>query len=174
LGAEYLDFGFMYEQTTMMGMYRAATTASNVVMFRLNLLHREIEVTFQITFRDQKAQGSKPEGSDPKTARSVRIQDYVFVIPLAQATVIHQMVSGHQSALLLSLETPPNFYRKYDGMHSHQPGAMFWNRRNALFRQTDIMYDPRKLKDAPLTLKKTRPTIDIGKRGGAAILWQIE
>ena len=155
----------MYEQTTMMGMYRAATTASNVVMFRLNLLHREIEVTFQITFRDPKGQGSKPGGSDPRTAKPMRIQDYVFVIPLAQATVIYQIVSGQQSALLLSLETPPSFYRKYDGIHTHQSGATFWNRRNALFRQTDIIYDPRKLKDAPLTLKKTRPTIDIGKLG---------
>jgi len=163
LSAEYLDFGFLYEPTTMMGMYRANTTASNVVMFRLNLLHREIEVTFQITFRDPKAQGSRVEGSDSRPGKPIRIQDYVFVIPLAQATVIHQMESGQQSALLLSLETPPNFYRKYDGMYTHQPGATYWNRRNALFRQTDIIYDPRKLKDAPLTLKKTRPTIDIGK-----------
>lgn len=147
----------------MMGMYRAATTASNVVMFRLNLLHREIEVTFQIIFRDPKSQGGKPEESDLRSARSIRIQDYVFVIPLAQATVIHQIESDHQSALLLSLETPPNFYRKYDGLYTHQAEATYWNRRNALFRQTDIIYDPRKLKDAPLTLKKTRPTIDIGK-----------
>ena len=146
-----------------MGMYRTATSSSSPVTFCLNLLHREIEVSFDIVFQDPTVQAKNGPGPNRTSGKYTRTEKYIFVIPLAQAGQFHQIVTDEKSVLLFSLDTPPNFYRKYNGSDTHQPGATFWNRRNALFRQTDILYDPRKLKTAPLTLKKSKPTIDIGK-----------
>ncbi|MCJ1473449.1 hypothetical protein MMC13_002100 [Lambiella insularis] len=162
LPAESVDFGFMHEPATMMGMYRVVSTASSTVNFRLNLLHREIEVSFEIIF-DPRALTRNGLGRHEQDAKHVRIQHYKFVIPLAQAVVIHQVTSGQKSALLMSLETPPNFYRKYPEAGTHTEGATYWSRRQSFFRQTDIMFDPRKLKEAPVALKKVKPTIDIGR-----------
>ena len=147
---------------TMMGMYRTTTSSANAVTFCLNLLHREIEVSFDVVFKAPQAKAKDGTGSSRASGKYSRFQKYIFVIPLAQAGHLHQVVANGKSALLLSLDTPPNFYRKYDESETHQPGAIFWNRRNALFRQTDISYDPKKLKVAPLTLKKSKAVIDIG------------
>ena len=147
LTAESLDFGFMFQPTTMMGMYRTTSGPSSPLTFRLNLLRREIEVKFNA------AVGKKP----------VRDQKYMFTVPLPQASVIYQVSSGKNSGLLLSLETPPNFYRIYDEADTHREGDTYWTRRNALFRQTDIVPDTKKLRTVSLTLKKTKPIIDIGK-----------
>lgn len=161
LPAESVDFGFMHEPTTLMGMYRVVSSTSSGVNFRLNLLHREIEVSFDIVF-DPRAPTRTGLGRHQLDERNARTQHYKFVIPLAQAVIIHQIVSEQSSALLLSLETPPNFYRRYPEAGTHQVGAMYWSRRHSLFRQTDIMSDPRKLRDAPVALKKLKPIIDIG------------
>lgn len=162
--AEYLDFGFMYEPSTMMGMYRVHPTSSTAVTFRQNMVRREIEVTFQLILSPS-SNVFRQEISAPLEAskKSARIHDYSFVIPLAQPLIFHQLESGPKSVILISMETPPNFYRKFDPADTHQPGATFWTSREALFRQTDIVYDPRKLRAAPLTLKKTKPIVDIGK-----------
>jgi RNA-dependent RNA polymerase len=146
----------------MMSMYKAATTSSTAIKFRSDFLRREIEVEFQIIFRDMK--DSIPVTTDGTTAeRPGRIQDYVFTIPFAQTTVLHDVGSEGKSALLLSLDNPPNFYRKYDAEFTHDLEATFWSRRNTLFRQTDITFDPRKLRQEPITLKKARSIIDIGE-----------
>ena len=146
-----------------MGMYRTTTSSSNPVTFCLNLLHREIEVSFDIVFQDPTVKAKDGSESNRTSGKYVRTQKYIFVIPLAQAGQLHQIMTDGRYVLLLSLDTPPNFYRKYNESDTHQPGATFWNRRNSLFRQTDILYDPRKLKAAPLTLKKLKPIIDIGR-----------
>ena len=134
-----------------MGMYRTRPTKSTGIRFQQDMTHREIEVSFPIVV------------PDPKPGNPSRMEDYCFVIPLAQPVAMHQIETGRRCVLLVSLEGPPNFYRKYDEGKTHQEEATSWNRREALFRQTDIMFDPRILRTAPVTLKKSKPIIDIGE-----------
>ena len=146
----------------MMGMFRTTSSSSNPVTLRLDLLHREIVVGFDITFTNPRMATKIGSGLSQNKEEYTRTENYTFVIPLAQATIVHQMKLGTTSALLFSLETPPNFYRKVNESVTHSEAA-FWSRRYALFRQTDITFNPLKLRTVPLALKKTKPTIDIGE-----------
>ncbi|MCJ1416306.1 hypothetical protein MMC32_002641 [Xylographa parallela] len=162
LTAESLDFGFMHEPTTMMGMFRTTSSLLSPVTLRLDLLHREIVVGFDVTFMNPRMPTKVGPGPSQNKEEYTRTESYTFVMPLAQAAIVHQVNMGSKSALLFSLETPPNFYRKVNESVTHTE-APFWSRRYALFRQTDITFNPLKLRAVPLALKKTKPTIDIGR-----------
>ena len=170
LVAESLDFGFMHEPAIMMGMFRTTSSLSSPVTFRLDLLHREITVGFDVTFTSPRPPTRTSSRPAQNAEEYTRAENYTFVMPLAQAAVVHQVNSESKSALLFSLETPPNFYRKVKESDTHTE-ATFWSRRNALFRQTDITFNPLKLRAVPLALKKTKPTIDIGERHMQLDMW---
>ena len=152
----------MHEPTTMMGMFRTTSSLSSPVTLRLDLLHREIVVGFDVTFTNPRMTTKVGSGPSQNQEEYTRIENYTIVMPLAQAAIVHQVNLGSKSALLFSLETPPNFYRKVNESITHTE-ATFWSRRHALFRQTDITFNPLKLRAVPLALKKTKPTIDIGE-----------
>ena len=134
----------------MLGMYRARPTATTGIRFQQDMTDREIEVSFPVLVQD------------PKTGDPDRVENYCFMIPLAQPVMMRQLETGRHFVLLVSLESPPKVYRKYDEEKTHQPDTPSWNRKDALFRQTDIIFDPRTLRKAPITLKKSKPIIDIG------------
>ena len=45
---------------------------------------------------------------------------------------------------------------------SHMAGNLTWSEFDTWYRQTDIVYDPRRLENAVVSLKKELPVIDIG------------
>lgn len=171
LNASCIDFGFMHEPEAMMAMYRVMPSFQSAISFRVNLHHREIDVAFQIVIEDPRVRAWKLSQRNaekrtpiPPTYGSLdRTEDLCFKIPFAQPFVVHEVSKGKQTVLLISLETPPNFYRKYGEGHTHDPNSNFWSHMHAWFRQTDILYDYRKLKTAPLTLKKPGSIVDIGR-----------
>ncbi|RAL67814.1 hypothetical protein DID88_008541 [Monilinia fructigena] len=63
----------------------------------------------------------------------------------------------------MQLDSPPQFYRWRDDRDVTLPGALSWTEWDSWFRQTDIVYDPFMLVDAPIALHKERPVIDIGR-----------
>lgn len=161
--ADSVDFGFMYDQTTMMSIYRTVPTPQTEIQFRQNMLRRELVIEFQINIRD------------PRTARSQapipqqlgkynRTETIRFRIPFSQLNVIHKVKDDQNKiGLLISIETPPRFFRKLDEAKTHEERSRYWTENDAWYRQTDIVYNPNHLKSSALTLKKTQPIIDIGK-----------
>jgi hypothetical protein len=143
----------MYKPKTMMGMYRAQSAAG--VGFSLDLSHRELEVTFQILYESARLPAKHRVAGDI-------LQDYKFVVSLAQPLTAHEMVSGHQRALVISTDDPPNFFRKFNEAETHNIESMKWSVRDAWFRQTDITHGQKRLKYKPISLKKDDPIIDIG------------
>ena len=163
LKAACLDFGFMYEPTTMMAMYRVKPSPPTGIVFRQSMLHREIDVCFQLDIQDPRMENPKPLKTPARIGKLNRTETFRFRIPFAQPLVVHEISTATETVLLISMESPPNFYRKFDEAATHEVGANFWTHTDAWFRQTDILYDPRKLREAPLTLKKAKPIIDIGR-----------
>ncbi|KAI9819235.1 MAG: hypothetical protein M1827_007391 [Pycnora praestabilis] len=166
LNAESLRFGFMFDPSTMMAMHTVQAGKDTNVSFALNLLRREIEVQFRMRYE------SSNEGQkvlvDPSSESSVadRIVNLRFRVPLAQIQTIHKVQLGSKRlGIVFSLDSPPNFYRQvYQVEVTHDDKATFWSEWDTWYRQTDIVYDPKELKSASITLKKTKPIIDIGKQ----------
>ena len=178
LKGDCLDFGFMYEPATMMAMYRVQPSAQSQIIFRQSMLHREIDISFQLDIRESRLDSPVSPKAFTGTGKRDRIETLRFRIPFAQPFIVHEVGTSAQPVLLISTECPPRFYRKFDEAATHEMGANYWTHQDAWFRQTDILYDTRKLRDAALTLKKSRPIIDIGifnlycaaKRGEANVI----
>ena len=160
----------MYEPTTMMTMYRATSTSQIPISFALNLFHRELVVTFPSYRRD--IQISAQERSSPNTGSRLQQSDdpsiyqpFRFIIPFSQLHTLREVQDKANTVLLVSMETPPSFYRKLDEVLTHDLASNRWSARDAWFRQTDIVYKPGELQNAPLTLKRNKPIIDIGTLG---------
>ena len=166
--AASLNFGVMLDQAAMMTMCTAQPTPNTKITFRQDMLRREITVEFPMEIRDARENQKTAKGS--QVGKYNRTDCFRFHIPFSRLRQIHQIQSrADQMVLLITLETPPNYYKQIDSDHSHDNGR-FWKDNDAWYRQTDVVYAPHYLRDKPLTLQKTRPIIDLGK----ALLTKIE
>ena len=155
----------MYDSTTMMGMYRVNSATKGDIRFRQRMQYREIDIQFQVVIRDSRPQIlGGPHMRDPKIGKHDRTEMVLFRIPFAQVQVIHKVdTTDNKIILVISMETPPSFFRKINEEDTHDASAKSWTEKDTWFRQTDIVYNPSYLKRSSLTLKKTKPIIDIGK-----------
>ncbi|KAL8835144.1 MAG: hypothetical protein Q9170_003449 [Blastenia crenularia] len=146
LYADSLEFGFMYDPQTMMTMHTVNSSERAGIRFKQSMLYRETVVDFGINVNGQ--------------AESFR-----FSIPFAHLETIYQADAGNDDKveLVVSLPTPPRFYRKLDEKDTHEAKARYWSEKDAWYRQTDITHFPADLKTSPVALKKPRPIIDIGR-----------
>lgn len=162
----------MYDAVSMMTMSAAHHTSRGDITFTLNLLRREIDVQFQFRIEDprinfvkeQRAQGKEPI-KHKDLGKHNRYDHLRFRIPLAQLNLVHEIShTDEKREFLITLEAPPNFYRKTGQIEeTHEDSTLFWKDWDAWYRQTDVVYSSKDLRSAPLTLKKSRPIIDIGK-----------
>ncbi len=160
--ADSLDFGFMFDSKTMMCMHEVKSAPSIGIQFRQNMLRREIAVEAQILIQDWRP----PPGDGthvPKFGKHNRIETYQFRVPFSQMQMIYRIQSENDKIIfLISLETPPRFFRKVPEIDTHDENARFWSQNDAWYRQTDIVYNPNHIRLSPLTLKKSKAVIDIG------------
>ncbi|KAL9600633.1 MAG: hypothetical protein Q9219_003066 [cf. Caloplaca sp. 3 TL-2023] len=146
LVADSLDFGFMYEPQTMMAMHSIVSTERTTIRFQQKMLYREIAIEFGLIVGTQ-------------------AELFRFTVPFDQLDTIHRVDTGGEKRieLLVSLPAPPRFFRKLNENDTHEVKARYWSQNDAWYRQTDITHFPADLKDSPVTLKKARPIIDIGR-----------
>ena len=160
--AESLDFGMMLDDITMMKMCTIFPNFETEIAFRQNSLHREITVEFPMRILDPRTNQGNHGG--PSMGRHDRAECFRFCIPFSQMKTIHRIgMEENKMVLLISLPTPPKFFKLIDKAQSHDDTAKFWRDRDAWYRQTDVVYDPSHLKKKALTLQKTKPIIDLGR-----------
>lgn len=164
--AESVEFGFMYDPKTMMTMYRADQPPRAGIQFRQDLVHGEVVIQFQISIRDPHVPrpGSSNISPIPDLGKFDRKETIRFSVKYPQLQVIHKVRdSPDKIGLVISLETPPKFFRKWDEVNTHEENSKYWSQFDAWYRQTDIVYNPAILKKSAITLKKSLPVIDIGE-----------
>lgn len=164
----------MYNETMMMVMRSSESVAGSKVVVELNLARKIVDIQFDLCITDPRGEGAPAvdralalrRGADDIGAFN-RTEKYRFRIPLDQLQRVQEVEETPSKRFwIISLETPPNFYRKAAGPlleASHEKGALFWGEWHTWYRQTDIVYDPRELRTVALSLKKTKPVIDIGE-----------
>ena len=144
-----------------MGMYRVHSAFQAEILFRQNMRHQEVIVEFHIKIQDPRpVDNARNVSLHGKYNRNETLR---FNIPFSQLQVIHRVKDDEDKvALLISLETPPRFFRKWNEANTHEEGGTYWSQNDAWYRQTDIVYNPGIFKSSPLNLKKNLPIIDIG------------
>ena len=160
LYAESVDFGIMFNQTTMMIMRTVLPMGKIGIEFSINVLRKEISVEFPMDIVDPRANPNNPNTQKGKYDRKELFQ---FRIPFTQLKVIHQIATEESKlVLLVSTETPPKFFKQVDPYISHNDKEVKWGDNDAWYRQTDILYVPNALKKSPLTWRKANPILDLG------------
>ncbi len=145
-------------------MNRVEASDSTAVSFGLNLLRKEIDVQFELAMTDPRYKET-PSNQEPDLGKLDRRDKFRFRLPLAQVNKIFELEVGSEKRIIfITLENPPNFYRRARNLDStHEEASNYWGDWDTWYRQTDVVYDPRQLKLRPLTLKKTKPIVDIGR-----------
>lgn len=154
-----IDFGLMYDQKNMMSMNQVGEAHRAEIQFRQDLTRREVVVQFQINIRDPRTNPQIPDLGKLNRTEKIR-----FSIKYPQLQEVYKVRDDKDiTELVISLETPPKFFRKLDEVITHEDGSKYWNDNDAWYRQTDIVYDPDHLKKSAIVLRKKLPIIDIGK-----------
>ena len=163
LSAESVDFGFMIDPLSMMVMHTSRAKAMRKIKFRLKMLYRSIEVEFPVYIPNSLPSGRAQLGSSVDDQRS-REETFCFRIPFSQLKVIYEVpAKDNMIMLLISLDTPPAYYRELDGRDTHDSESRYWTEDDAWYRQTDIVCSPAELRTRPVALRKPKPIIDIGR-----------
>jgi hypothetical protein len=125
-----------------MTVMRSLDESETVVL--LNLLRKELVIHFSHIVR--------------KTRESYKIQ-----IPLVQIEGLMEVAAGEdRMSLILPLDGPSLYFRKLHNIDITFDDSRRWNERKTWYRQTDMIEDPRSLKNVPLELRKRNPIVDIG------------
>ena len=138
----------------MMTMKTVRSQYDGSLTFSLDLLRQKLDIKFvcPISFTEAHA------GSD---------RYFRFFIPLAHLDRIFEVkMDDDRVAIVIPLNHPPAYHRRlHDVGISHDESSTHWTEFRAWYRQTDIVheYDRADLKSLPVTLRKSKAVIDIGK-----------
>jgi RNA-dependent RNA polymerase len=126
---------------TMLIKTTKRTTPRGTVRMILDLGRREIDIRFPSIY-------------------SEKTREYKFLIPIDQVFNLSQFQSQNDTttSFILTLRTPPHFYRKLSGGISatHDDAAFNWREEESWLRQTNVLsnqYEVAQLKARPVTLK---------------------
>lgn len=141
LGAESIDFGVLVAPNTMLVKRTKHSTSRGAVKMVLNLGRREIDIRFPSVYSD-------------------KTREYKFIIPIDQVFDLSQFQAPNdtRTSFILTLRTPPHFYKKLsDGIAAtHDNAAFNWREEDSWLRQTNVLgneYEVAQLKARPITLK---------------------
>lgn len=152
---ESLNFGFMYNEHEMMTMKAIQSVTEDSLAFSLDMLRLKLDIKFSCNIKISEAD----QGVD---------RDFRFFIPLNHLERIFEVKQKDERlAIIIPLNYPPAFYRRLQDVSiSHDDSSSHWSEYRAWYRQTDILHenDRADLKRAPITLRKSKAVIDIGRR----------
>ncbi|RDL36081.1 RNA-dependent RNA polymerase [Venustampulla echinocandica] len=168
LSVSTLHFGLMMQPQSMMLLQTVKQNSrSDELTFIVDLVRKRLTAEFMFEHRDARARDTTTDlVVDSRPGKYDRMNKYMFQIPFEQLKVIHRVNSDDGSfKLAISLDSPPQFYRKRDqDKDCHPTDSLVWSEfDDGWFRQTDIVYNPWELRGAVVTLHKPRPVIDIGR-----------
>ena len=151
----HVDFGVMQDEDTMQICRSLPPTLNYPADLIVDLQHKEVTITFCL---------DPTVSTTRQNAAATSYRQYKMCIKLAQIQKAFYISQGpDEMSLVISTELPPEVFRKTrDIKKTHGCDSLFWNERQAWFRQTDIDSNPT-ARRSPVQLKKDTPLIDIGR-----------
>ncbi|CAL3968152.1 unnamed protein product [Diplocarpon coronariae] len=154
LYASAIRFGVMVTPESLMVLRSVYPMAHHDTQLVVDLYKKRITATFSYKFLDPHNPASDCN----------RVNKYMFQIPFSQLKMIRRMDSDAKFSLIISLDSPPLFFRRLEETRgTHSDVSLQWKAWDTWYRQTDIVLDPRSLQKQKVTLPKSQALIDIGR-----------
>ncbi|KAL4970044.1 RNA dependent RNA polymerase-domain-containing protein [Aspergillus stella-maris] len=146
-----LDIGILIDETTMVPMRTVGSTTSGNAYVALNLKYKELLVYFDIP--------------TPSAGNQVPPQKYRLKVPFSQLEKFYQVKNPSTRSIshFTILSSPPMYHRRITNLDRTFIEETSWKESDAWFRQTNIVHNPDKLADLPISLRRQNPIIDIGR-----------
>lgn len=123
----------------------------------LNLNRRELVVFFQLAIFNHRRAAKDVEDT---------FHEYRLRVPFAQLTRLLQTENKSSESIshIMTLDAPPIYHRRLKDLSStfSEPGNS-WRDADTWFRQTDIVHVPEELTRLPISLRKHKAIINIGR-----------
>ncbi|KAL4953606.1 RNA dependent RNA polymerase-domain-containing protein [Aspergillus filifer] len=146
-----MDIGILMDETTMMSMRTVGSTTSGNAYVALNLKYKELLVYFDI--------------STPSAGSRLPPQKYRLKVSFSQLERFHQTKDPSSRGIshFTFLSSPPLYHRRITNLDRTFMEATSWRESDTWFRQTNIVHNPERLADLPISLRRQNPIIDIGR-----------
>lgn len=152
----------MLGESKMLVLKQISPTEKLGITFQMKMQHHEIEVEFMLRIEDWRRSDSGNRHTD--VGKFDRNEQVKFRIPFSQMNSIRcSPIDNKKFAWVFSLETPPKFFKKIANLALQQEDSLSYRENDFWFRQTDVVYNPSSLKRFPVMLKKTFPSLDLGR-----------
>lgn len=151
-----MDIGVLWGKDKMLPMRTVGAGSLERTSLILDVRRRAITVNFQLPIFNARQ----------KDLSNGRLHDYRLKIPFAQLTRIFHIQDSSSDLIshAFTLDTPPIYHRKIRNIGSSFVDAdNSWRDADTWYRQTDIVHTPEELAPLPVSLRKAKPLIDIGK-----------
>ncbi|KAI9927937.1 hypothetical protein MW887_002789 [Aspergillus wentii] len=151
-----MDIGVMFDETTMLPMRTVGAGTEENASLVLDLKSKAMFVYFQLPIFNTKQK--------PNTTSQL-YHEYRLKIPFTQLTRIFQTRCSKlgTTSHLTFLNSPPIYHRRIKNIASTFIDENAWRDSDTWFRQTYIVHNPQELATLPVSLRKAKPVIDIGR-----------
>ncbi|KAF2757358.1 RdRP-domain-containing protein [Pseudovirgaria hyperparasitica] len=161
LSAKSVEFGFMFDERSMMVMRTVKPGQKSKITFKLDLYLKFVEVSFSLTMTYTETEDQIKNPSSQQT-------DFKFRIPLFQLEQIYEeRCDSDDRALRIHLESPPKYFRRNPNVEESfaEGDGRRWSDWQTWIRQTHIEHDKerREMMRSPTTLHRNSSIIDTGR-----------
>ncbi|KAL9114236.1 MAG: hypothetical protein Q9227_001658 [Pyrenula ochraceoflavens] len=147
-----IGFGVRVQEEAMAVLRTIESTHANKVQMLLNSAQKQFVIKFSAMV---------------DAAR----RHYRFIVALSDMQHLFRVEhdDGKHCSVVLDLKRPPYYYREFDEeaiKYTHTKGFLVWREEDALYRQASIetsQADTYALKKSPVSLKKSRALVDLGR-----------
>ena len=149
-----MNIGVLMNEKTMLPMRTVGLGADEHPFLLLDLKARAMMIYFQLPILSN---------SKSKLLSGDKYNQYRLKIPLVQLTQILQ--SGNPASKIshvLVLDSPPLYFRRATDIPNTFVDDNSWRDSDSWYRQANIVHNPLELAGVPTSLRKLKPTIDIG------------
>jgi RNA-dependent RNA polymerase len=124
-----LHFGIMLSPDSFMAMESINASPGSPLTFTLDLFRNRLVASFIVDFKDPRSQGDIHYVSKSRISEYERKNKYMFQIPFNQLQKIYRVdLDASKVALVISLESPPSFYRRVEDEQSgHSDEGLVWS-----------------------------------------------
>ncbi|PKX91697.1 RNA dependent RNA polymerase [Aspergillus novofumigatus IBT 16806] len=151
-----MDIGVLVSETSMLPMRTVGNARNERALLVIDLKRRDLFVHFQLPIFNNK----------PKSASTGETYNqYRLRIPFVQLVNMYQMQdrkSGKVSHLTF-LDSPAIYHRRIQETWVTFNDDISWRESDSWYRQTSVVHNPDELSTLPVSLKRSKPVIDIGR-----------
>ncbi|CAJ2504535.1 Uu.00g119290.m01.CDS01 [Anthostomella pinea] len=165
-----LRFGILVSENTMMDMRTLENSLKGDFSLTVDLRYRSLEIQFACDIKDPRREdpsikGSQPNIKDSPIGAMECTSEYKAQISFTHLTKLIQIKDDDEDtwSLVISLSSPPVFYKKQEYGRSHSKNISSWGEKDAWNRTVDVSYDTSWFKEEAISLPRTHQYIDIGR-----------